>query len=108
MSKTVVVLNGNGTTSQTFGVFGGSLEQAEQKFLEICKAAVEDFQPKKVDRDKEGKIIYALYFDNEENWKILNAVTNETDCGGDPPNYYILKEVVIEEDGYQKTGAFND
>jgi len=119
MTKTVVVLNGIGTTSQSFGIFGGNLEQATKKFLGILREKIHDFDEnnysitKKTDKmtvvkifadidDEDGEIVEGEY------WDVLNAVTVETECGGDPPETYVLKEYTVGEEEYQKTGAFND
>lgn len=105
MIKRIVVLNGIGTTSQTFGIFGGTLEDAKKKFLAICKKA--KVEPIEV-HEEEDKIVISFAELDEDNWNILQAVTNETECGGDPPNQYVLEEFAVNEGDYCKTGAFND
>lgn len=117
MSKTVVVLSGMGTTEQSFGIFGGNLEQATKKFLDICRENIHDFDEKNytIEKIKNRNIIqiHANMDDEEgdvegEYWNVLNAVTVEVECGGDPPDTYILEEYTVGEEEYQKTGAFND
>lgn len=76
------------------------LEDAKNTFLMICR----DFGvvPEVTER---AAVTFTLPF-SEANYDILRAVANVEDIKGDPPNVYVLREVVTPPEGYYgKTGS---
>jgi hypothetical protein len=74
-----------------------SMEDAKAAFLRICS----DFGvvPEVMER---GAVTFTLPFScgDPANYDILNAVANVEDVKSDPPNVYVLREVITPPEGY--------
>lgn len=99
-----ISLYAHGTAQIEIGKYGGTLEQAKEKFIESC----EKLNLIPTISEAINRITFDFKFGSKNLHKFLSEMAIVEDLHGDPPDRYSLVQNYLDPGVYIKTGSYND